>query len=329
MARRAALALVMAVAAAMAALGSAHAADPKLVRIGTNLVTGLYYPAGGAICRMLVKSRETHGLRCLVESTNGSTANIRGLRAGDLEFGIVQSDWQFHALRGNGAFRPGGPAGGPVKDLRAVFSLHAEAFTIAVKADSLLTAFEQLRGKRVNAGDEGSGQRILFDALIAASGWRPADFASLGELAGTEQAKALCEGAIDAAVLMISHPAAGIQELRAACPVRFIAVSGEAVAKVIKDRPYYTVAVIPAALYPGMQADVPTLGVRATLVTLAATPPDMVYALVKSLFERFEDFTALHPGLANLKMEEMVAAGLTAPLHDGALRYFREAGLIK
>ena len=312
-----------------AGLGGAMAADLKLVRIGTNLVTGLYYPTGGALCRMLIKTRDIFGLRCLVESTNGSTANIRGLRDGDLEFGIVQSDWQFHAVRGNGVFRAGGPGGGPVKDLRAVFSLHAEALTIAVKDDSAIRSFDQLRGKRVNAGADGSGPRILFDALVAASGWRAADFAGLTDLAGAEQIKALCEGAIDAAVLMTAHPAMAAQELRARCAVRFIAVSGEAVDRLIKDRPYYAKTIIPAALYPGMGEDVPTLGVRATLVALSTTSADTVYALVKSVFDRFEDFTALHPGLAGLRKEEMISSAITAPLHEGALRYFREAGLVK
>lgn len=297
---------------------------PRLVRIGTNAVSGLYYPAGGAICRALTRLREASGVRCLVESTNGSTANVRGLRGGDLEFGIVQSDWQYYALQGSGAFK----AAGPVKELRAVFSLYSESLTIVVRKDGGIATLEQIKGKRIAAGPGGSGQRILFDALIAAMGWRQQDAGTLSEASDGAAVAAFCGGTADVVVMLTHHPSAVAQEMVVRCNGTFLPISGPPAAKLLKDRPYYAAATIPADSYGGMTPATTTLGVRATLVTVERVPADIVYALVKSVFDNLDGFMAQHPGLAGLKREEMVKAALSAPLHEGAKRYFREKGLL-
>jgi hypothetical protein len=296
--------------------------ERPMLRIGTNLVAGLYYPAGGALCRVVAKAGE---MRCLVESTNGSTANIKGLLAGELEFGIVQSDWQYHAVQGTAAFREGGA----VKSLRSVMALHAEPLTLVVRSDSGIENFEQLKGKRIGAGPADSGQRILFDILVAASGWRGQEVGTLNAAGADDAAKAFCAGELDAVLLMGNHPNALTQRLIAGCKGKLTPVGGAAVAKTIADRRYYAPATIPAGLYEPAQPEIVTLGVRATLVTTDQVPADLVYALVKAVAENFPEFIAQHPGLGGLKREEIAQYGLTAPLHDGALRYFREAGMIK
>ena len=297
------------------------AALPAL-RIGTNLVAGLYYPAGGALCRVAARAS---GMRCLVESTNGSTANIRGLLAGNLEFGIVQSDWQYHAVQGSATFREKGP----VKALRAVMALHGEPFTLIVRPDSGIESFEQIRGKRLAPGPADSGPRILFDVLVAALGWRAQDAGTVSDAAPDEAARAFCAGEIDAVFLMGNHPNALAQKLVRGCDGMLLPVAGPAVDKVVAERGYYAPASIPAGIYGPDQAEVATLGVRATLVTVEEVPADLVYGFVRAVMENLADLTGQHPGLAGLRREEMPGFGLTAPLHEGALRYYREVGLVR
>jgi TRAP transporter TAXI family solute receptor len=287
-------------------------------------VNGLYFPAGGALCRMLTRQPNSAGLRCLVESTSGSTANVRGLRNGELDFGIVQSDWQYYAVQGNGVFK----ANGPVKELRSVFSLYPESLTVIARQDSGIASFEQIKGKRIAAGPQGSGQRLLFDSLIAAYGWRQQDAGTLSEATDRQAADAFCDGTIDVVVMMTHHPAPFVQDMISRCQARFVPVAGPPVAKLMRDRPYYAPSVIPADAYRGLEGDTQTLGVRATLVTSAAVPDDVVYALVKAVFDNFDRFKAQHPGLGELKRDDMVKAGLSAPMHDGAKRYFKEKGLL-
>ncbi len=296
--------------------------ERPLVRIGTNLVAGLYYPAGGALCRAVAKAGE---MRCLVESTNGSTSNIRGLLAGELEFGIVQSDWQYHAVQGTAAFREGGA----IKSLRSVMALHAEPLTLVARQDAGIDSFGQLKGKRLAAGPADSGQRILFDVLAAAMGWRGQDLGTLNAAASDEAARAFCASELDAVLLMGNHPNATTQKLLSGCNGKLVPVAGPAVAKTIADRRYYAPAIIAAGLYGVQQPEIETLGVRATLVTIDTVSADLVYALVRAVGESFADFTGQHPGLASIRRGEIAQHGLTAPLHEGAARYFREVGLLQ
>ena len=292
------------------------------LRIGTNLVAGLYYPAGGALCRAVAKSGE---IRCLVESTNGSTSNIKGLLAGDLDFGIVQSDWQYHAVQGTATFRDGGA----VKSLRSVMALHAEPLTLIARDGAGIENFEQLKGKRIAAGPPDSGQRILFDILTAAYGWRAQEIGTINAAAPDEAAQSFCAGEFDAMLLMGNHPNALTQRLLNACKGKLVAIAGPAVTKTLSDRRYYAPATIPAGLYNAAQPEIATLGVRATLVSTDKVASELVYALVKAVTENFPEFIAQHPGLSGLKREEIAEHGLTAPMHDGAVRYFREVGLIR
>ncbi|MGR3724578.1 TAXI family TRAP transporter solute-binding subunit [Abyssibius alkaniclasticus] len=297
----------------------------EFITIGTGGVTGVYYPTGGAICRLVNKDRRDHGVRCSVESTGGSVYNINTIREGELEFGVAQSDWQYHAYNGTSSFADAGP----FEKLRAVFSIHPEPFTIVARADSGITSFEDLLGKRVNIGNPGSGQRGTMEVVMEAMGWTTDDFALATELKAAEQSAALCDNQIDAMVYTVGHPSGSIQEATTACDSVLVEVSGPEIEALIADNPFYRTAVIPGGMYRGNDEDVTTFGVGATLVTSADVSDDVVYVLVKAVFDNFEDFRGLHPAFANLDPAEMATAGLSAPLHPGAERYYREAGLIE
>lgn len=318
--------LVGAMIAVTTGLGTgAVSAQDTFIAIGTGGVTGVYYPTGGAICRLVNRDRAEHGIRCGVESTGGSVYNINAIRGGELEFGVAQSDWQFHASRGTSQFEEQGP----FEELRAVFSVHPEPFTVVARADAGIETFEDLQGKRVNVGNPGSGQRGTMEVVMDAYGWTMDDFAIASELQAAEQSQALCDNNIDAMIYTVGHPSGSIQEATTACDSVLVEVSGETIDALVADRPYYRSATIPGGMYRGNPDDVHTFGVGATFVTSADVPDDVVYTVVSAVFENIDQFRSLHPAFANLDPAEMANAGLSAPLHPGAERYFREAGLIE
>lgn len=311
--------------AGAAGIGIAAAQDQQFISIGTGGVTGVYYPAGGAICRLVNQTRRDHGIRCSVESTGGSVFNVNAIKGGDLEFGVVQSDVQFNAFNGQGNFADGGAH----TELRSVFSLHPEPLTVVARKDANVATFDDLKGKRVNIGNPGSGQRSLMDLLIAEKGWTTGDFAVAAELAPAEQSSALCDNNIDAFAYTVGHPAGAIEEATTTCDSAIIPVSGEAVDKLVEERPYYFKATIPGGMYRGTADDVETFGVGATFVTSANVSEEAVYTVVKSIFDKLDDFKGLHPALANLDPESMVNQGNSAPLHPGAEKYYKEKGWLQ
>lgn len=315
--------LIAAVTAAALALGAGPAAaQQRFVTIGTGGVTGVYYAAGGAICRLLNKDRKTHGIRCSVESTGGSAFNVNTIRSGELDFGMAQSDVQFNALNGAGAFKDGGA----FPELRAVFSVHPEPFTVLVRKEAGVAAFTDLKGKRFNVGNPGSGTRASLEELLTALGWTLADFSLASELKADEHGPALCDDKIDGFFYGVGHPSANIQDPTTTCGARLVPITGAAVDKLLADKPYYARATIPGGLYNGNPDPTETYGVTATLVTSAGTDEEAVYQLVRAVFENFDEFKSLHPAFAHLDPKQMVKAGLSAPLHPGAERYYKEKG---
>jgi len=307
-------------------MGSApvQAADQTFVTIGTGGVTGVYYPTGGAIARLVNKGRKVHHIRCSVESTGGSVYNLNAIAAGELDMGVAQSDWQYHAYHGTSKFAKKGPN----KELRAVFSIHPEPFTVVARKDSGIKKFADLKGKRVNIGNPGSGQRGTMEVVMKAMGWTKADFKLASELKSSEQSSALCDNKIDAIVFTVGHPSGSIKEATTSCDSVIVSVTGNAVDKLVKDNDYYRVAYIPGGMYRGTPSDTRTFGVGATFVSSTNTPEYIIYNIVKAVFENFDQFKKLHPAFANLKKEEMIKDGLSAPLHDGAIKYYKEAGLM-
>jgi len=313
------------VALLMSAAGAPAHAQQKFVTIGTGGVTGVYYAVGGAVCRLLNKERKTHGIRCSVESTGGSAFNINTIKGGELDFGLAQSDVHYNSYKGSGQFKDAGP----YADLRSVYSVHPEPFTVVARKEANATKFEDLKGKRVNVGNPGSGTRVSMDELLEALGWKITDFSLASELKADEHGPALCDNKIDAFFYGVGHPSANIQDPTTSCAAKLVSISGPAIDKLIAGKPYYAKATIPGGLYANNPQDTVTYGVLATLVTSAKTPDDVVYQLVKATFDNFEEFKKLHPAFASLKTEHMVKNGLSAPLHEGALKYYREKGWVK
>ena len=316
----------LAVAAfAAAGLSAPAAAQQKFVTIGTGGVTGVYYAAGGAICRLVNKDRAKHNIRCSVESTGGSVFNVNTIKAGELDLGFSQSDVQYNALKGEAQFKAAGAYG----DLRALFSVHPEPFTVLARKELNAKTLSDLKGRRFNVGNPGSGTRASMEELLAAMGWKMGDFSLASELKADEHGPALCDGKIDGFFYGVGHPSANIQDPTTSCGARLLSVTGPAVDQLVATRPYYARVTIPGGLYPNNPDPAQTYGVLATVVASSKTPADSVYQVVKAVFDNFEEFKKLHPALAHLKPENMVKDGLSAPLHDGAVRYYKEKGWIK
>ena len=308
-----------ALAAALGA-GGAQGAD-QFISIGTGGVTGVYYPTGGAICRLVNKMRKETGIRCSAESTGGSIYNINTIRAGELEFGVAQSDWQYHAYHGTSKFEDKGK----FEDLRAVFSVHPEPVTIIARDDSGVMNITDLKGKRVNIGNVGSGTRGTWEVIEEAMGWQRSDLKLASELKSAETGQAVCDNKIDAYFWLVGHPSALTQESLATCPTHLVNATGSAIDKLVADNAYYRTATIPAGMYNN-EKDVMTFGVGATFVTSAKVPEKVVYTVVKAVFDNFDQFRKLHPAFANLKEQEMISDSLSAPLHAGAEKYYKERG---
>ncbi len=315
--------LVALAATGIATAGAASAQETTFVAIGTGGVTGVYYPAGGAICRLVNQGRSEHGIRCGVESTGGSIFNLNALRDQELEMGIVQTDWQYHAYNGTSDFEDDAFEG-----LRAVFSLHPEPFTVVARADAEISSFDDLQGKRVNVGNPGSGQRATMEVVMEAMGWTMDDFGVVSELQAGEQAQALCDNNIDAMVYTVGHPSGAIEEATTACDTVIVPVDNEAVSGLVEDNSYYREATIPGGMYRGTEDDVLTFGVGASFVTADFVDEETVYQVTKAVMDNLDDFRELHPALGILVREEMVTDGISAPLHPGAERYYEEEGLL-
>ncbi len=312
--------LALAVFALMAAVRAAMAEAPRPVLIGTGPVVGIYFPAGGAICNMV--NRASGRASCAVVSSEGSAANLEALKAGGIDFAIVQSDWQYHAIATEGSEG----AEGRFEGLRAVFSLHGEPVTIVARSDAGISSIEDLKGKRVNLGLPGSPGRVSAEALLAAMDWSLKDLASVGELAPEDQPSALCSDAFDAYILPTAHPSGAVAEATQACGARLVPIAGAPAERLVADNPFYAFATIPGGIYSNNPDPIATFGLKATVVTRVDVDPDLVYRLVKAVFDDFPSFAAQHPVFAGLDPESMARDGNTALLHEGALRYFKERG---
>ncbi|MBA2723948.1 MAG: TAXI family TRAP transporter solute-binding subunit [Methylibium sp.] len=322
---KARLALVFAAGLA-ATLGSLPAAaQQKFVTVGTGGVTGVYYAAGGAICRLVNKDRAKHNIRCSVESTGGSVFNINTIKGGELDIGFAQSDVQYNATKGEGQFKDAGAWAGQ----RALFSVHPEPFTVVAGKGSGIKNFADFKGKRFNVGNPGSGTRASLEEMIAAMGMKLDDFSLASELKADEHGPALCDGKIDGFFYAVGHPSANIQDPTTTCGAQLVSLTGPAVDKLVESKPFYAKATVPGGLYPNNPQPTDTYGVLATVVTSDKAPAETVYQVVRAVFENFDEFKKLHPALANLKPENMIKDGLSAPLHEGAVKYYKEKGWMK
>jgi hypothetical protein len=294
------------------------------VTIGTGGITGVYYPTGGAIAKIVNKKRDEYGIRATVESTGGSVFNVNAIMSGDLEFGVVQSDRQYQAIKGIANWKDKGPQ----EDLRAVFSIHPENVDLIAAVDANINSIQDLKGKRVNIGNVGSGYRKnAIDALAANGLDYEKDFHS-ESLKAAESPGLIQDGRLDAAFYTVGHPSGYYKEATSGRrKVKFIPITN--IEGLLEKYPYYAKSKTRMELYPGAanKEDVPTFGVKATFVTSIKVPENVVYALTKEVFDNFEDFKKLHPAYGGLTKEDMLM-GMSAPIHPGAMKYYKEAGLM-
>ena len=310
---------------AAASMSGAAFAEDRFITIGTGGQTGVYFVVGQSICKLVNRGSKDHGLKCTAPSTGGSIANINAIKAGDQDMGVAQSDWQYHAYNGTSKFEESGK----FEKLRAVFSVHGEPFTVIARADADIADFDDLKGKRVNIGNPGSGQRGTMEVLLDAKGMSTDDFSFASELKSSEQAAALGDNKVDAIVFTVGHPNGSIKEATTTVDANMVSVTGAEVEKLIADNPFYAKATIPGGMYKGSDEDTTTFGVKATFVSSTDVPDDVIYEVVKAVFENFKRFKKLHPAFADLKEEDMISGGLSAPLHDGAVKYYKERGWIE
>ena len=306
------------------AVAAPPAAAETFVTIGTGGQTGVYYVVGQSICKLVNRGTKDHGIKCTAPSTGGSVANLNAIKAGEQDMGVAQSDWQYHAYNGTAKFEDQGAN----KDLRSVFSVHPEPFTVIARTDSGIKTFDDLKGKRVNVGNPGSGQRGTLEVLMKEKGWTMDDFKLASELKSAEQAQALCDNKVDAIVFTVGHPNGSIQEATTSCDAIIVPVTGPEVDKLVADNPFYAKATIPGGMYKGTDSDAQTFGVKATFVSSTKAPEATIYQVVSAVFDNFDRFKRLHPAFANLAPRDMIKDGNSAPLHDGAAKYFKEKGMM-
>jgi hypothetical protein len=301
----------------------------EFISIGTGGPTGVYFVVGNSVCRMVHKeaaegrkSGRKHGLRCAAPSTGGSNYNIGQIKEGELQFGVAQSDWQYHAVNGSSKWE-----GKKFANLRAVFSVHPEPFQLIASGSSGINSFGDLKGKVVNVGNPGSGQRGTMEVLMKAKGMSMGDFKQATELTSSEQVGALCDGKVDAIAYTVGVPNGAIGQAIDGCGAQFVDLNSDAEKKLVNDNPFYAFANIPAGtFYKSQKKDAVTFGVMATFVSSAEVSEDIVYEVVRAVFENLDDFKKLHPAFANLDPKQMISNGLSAPLHKGAVKYYKEQG---
>ena len=308
-------------------ISKSFAAD--FISIGTGGPTGVYFVVGNSVCRMVHKeaaegrkSGRKHGLRCAAPSTGGSNYNIGQIKAGELQFGVAQSDWQYHAYNGSSKWK-----GNQFKDLRAVFSVHPEPFQLIAGKNSKINSWDDLKGKVVNIGTPGSGQRGTMEVLMKARGMSTSDFKQATELTSSEQVGALCDGKVDAIAYTVGVPNGAIGQAIDGCGANFVNLNSAAEKKLVNDNPFYAFANIPAgSFYKSQKSDAVTFGVMATFVSSSSVKDSVVYEVVRAVFENLDDFKKLHPAFKNLDPKQMIKNGLSAPLHNGAVKYYKEKG---
>ncbi|WP_447749679.1 TAXI family TRAP transporter solute-binding subunit [Aeromonas veronii] len=284
----------------------------QALTIGTGPLNGVYYPTGGAICRVLNAGHALHGDSCTVQSTRGSMANLKALDKGDVQLALVQSDVLHHALHGTGPFS----GQGANNELRSLFRLYQESLTLLAAPNSGITTLADIEGKRVYPGNNGAGEQITSQALMAAMGWQPGQFAAYQLKSDSEPLEGLCDGSLDAAFVVAGHPSLAVGDLISRCKVRLIPIEGEQIDTLLKQHPYYQRSRIAANLYPGQTTAINNIGMSAELVALAGLPDPIVRTVRDTLLARVKQFSRLHPALSKVTPEQLQAQ-TELPLHAG------------
>ena len=304
---------------------TSDAAAPSPITVSTGIPGGVYHPAGNAICRMFNLEPQHQAMPCVATSSDGSVSNIQRVESGDSAFGLSQTDVALAAFQGEGPFA----AAGPDPKLRLVIALYPEAFTVVAGADTGIRDFQDLRGKRVGIGTSGVGYNFTRDVILKSYSGTTSGPERVLEFAPADQNQALCNHKVDAIIFEAGHPNGLTQEATTDCRARLVRVAGQPIDQLLATHPYYITFIIPGGMYVGNPGDVPTIGTRAVLVSSSDQPDEVVYAMVKAVADNFAVFRQLHPTLSTLEVRDMVPSALAIPIHPGALKYYREAGLFR
>ncbi len=318
-------ALIMAALLTAGMAGTGKAAE---IVVGAGAGARVHFHVGRALCRVLkrsIKGSACQALRMEAGHQTESLAVLNNVRNGAIEVGIVETDWIHHAYNGSG----------PVKfidekftNLRTLFVLHGEPFTVVARSDARIAKLDDLKGKRVSIGRPGSNQRVVIEQVMKAKGWTRGTFQVADELAGPDQSLALCHNRIQAMIVTVAHPDPEVRKTLELCGADIVDIAGPAIDKLLAQEPYFTAITIPAGTYKTQTKTVKSFGARVAAVTSKEVSEDLAYAMVKAVFENLDSFKRLHPGLNHLQAKDMMKDGVTAPLHPGAARYFREAGMM-
>ena len=291
------------------------------ILIGTGSKSGVYFQVGRALCRLV--EQNMGDLSCRPLETPGSLSNLANVEGGSLEIGIVQSDIQHHAVNRSGPFQF---VDTPHANLRSLFSLYFEPFTLIARRDAGINSLSDLKGKRINIGNLGSGQRATMEVVMRAKGWDRGTFQLATELPASQQSMALCHNRVQAMVYTVGHPNRSVAQAIKLCRATIVEVSDKEIDALVSSNPYYAYTQISADIYPGVDRPVKTFGTLATVMSSSDVDEELVYGIVKTVFENFDRFKRMHRVFQDLKPERMITEGLAAPLHKGAERYYREKG---
>ncbi|MCF6173513.1 MAG: TAXI family TRAP transporter solute-binding subunit [Campylobacteraceae bacterium] len=307
---------------ALAGALSLPAFAAQFITIGTGGVTGVYYPTGGAICRMVNKQKKKTGIRCSVESTGGSVYNVNTIHQGELDFGISQSDTAYQAYNGIGKFK-----GKAIKELRSTMAIYPELLTFVVAKRSGIKSLKDLKGKRINIDTPGSGTRMTTEIVLKAFGIKKSDLKQIDELSSSEGPTLLKDDHVDGYFAVFGHPTANIKDAANSVDIDLIPIQGKPVDMLVKKYPYYAKGIISGTFYKGVTHDTPSIGVKAVLVTSAKTSEKVVYTVVKTILDNFAAFKKLHPAYKTITKKSLLD-GLSIPQHPGAIKAFKEAGIL-
>ncbi len=307
------VALCLIMALSLVACGGAS----TKMTMGTGGTAGTYYGYGGVLGQYI---KNHAGIDVTVVSTDGSKANIQGIAAGDYQLGTVQSDVMAYAWDGTRSFEKDGK----VDSFRVVAGLYAEAVQL-VTMDPSIKSVADLKGKKVSIGAPGSG--VYFNAVdvLTAAGLTVSDIQAQYQ-SFADSADALKDGKIDAAFVVAGAPTPAITELCITNQAYLVPIDGDVAQKMMNDCPFYTTYTIPAGTYQGQDKDVTTVTVKATLIVSASASEDDVYKLTKAIFENIEAISKENSKGAELSLEN-ATAGMTAPFHKGAAKYFAEKNI--
>lgn len=304
--------------------GSALAQQRVFFGIATGGTGGTYYPLGGMLAQLISNKVTVDGkkMAATAEAAGASVGNAQLLGKREIESAFVAADILDAAYNGKSQFDKAA-----LKNLRALGALYPETVQLVVRADSGINSVRDLKGKSISSGSPGSGQYQLVTDLLKAYGLTRNDVKE--DLSSFAQAMdKIKDGNLHATLITAGVPVAAITDFAQSHALKVLPLAGPELAQLLKEQPYYTRVQLPANTYKGQTAAVDTLAVMAVWATHEAVPENVAYEVTKSLYENVAIMGQVHVQGKNITLNNATAVG-TAPLHPGAVRYYREKGVLK